>query len=1166
MFTSIHSYAFSFALGVLCIFISPTCAMAQSGFISLRATDYPVNAKELPVYYKQFDLGELNLQECIEVKIEYPEYKELTAKEIKELATSHTTFQPDSIPRLKWQTATARKRTIVDVQLTPIVRKRKKWYRLVSCKLSVNNDTTKMPPVQRIGAKIVSHAKIAKRYAEKSVLSEGRWVKISVTKEGVYALTPSQLASMGFNDPTRVKLYGYGGRLLPETFTFEGRDALIDDLCEVPLYREDGRLLFFAEGTTRLDWTASAGWVQRQNTFSTRSCYFLTEGETPAAFQATEAAPGEKVISSISAVSYVDNDAMNWFGGGRVLYDKTDLSTGGQKVQINLTGKVPNSNVRVAWDASAAGALQPTNVRLELIGAEEGNATISSIQIQTYNSSTESARGMRTQFTSDKFVAGINTLNVATNSSNPSRLNYVRVNFEQTLSAAHTKGSFSPRQQGTATLHIEGATPDLRLWQLADGAGSVCELKGSIEGTVLSVPVTDASARFVLVDLSASYPAPTVEGEVKQQNLHGIEKADYIIIIPASGKLAAEASRLATIHFEKQGLVSQIVTTEQIYNEFSSGTPDATAIRRFVKMLYDRATNEAEAPKYLLLMGDVAWDNRMITSDWRGVSPDDFLPAFELSDQDNSTTSYSIGTLHSYITDDYYGFLDDNEGASLTTAKLDIGIGRLPCHTPEMARIMIDRIERYLNNEHAGNWRTAMYVIGDSGDNNLHMKDSEAVSTQVATSAGESLRLSKIYPAYYAPATTGTSTTYPDATRRLKNAMQRGALIFNYNGHGAPERLSHQKILMLDDMKANKSTAAPLWIMASCEIAPFDNLTDNLGQAALYNEEGGAIAVMCATRSVYANYNRSLNMSFIEQLFTRNDKGSRPGMGEALRLAKVDLLTPGSGTYEAIKDGTMNKLKYVLLGDPAVPLAFPTTSIVVDSINGKPIGTSMHTLQAASVVTISGHIGQADYPSKIDTTFNGTVTASVFDRQQTLTCQDQPEQEDPLKFKEFTKRLFEGNVKVNKGCFKLKFGVPRDISYTNERGLLSLYAITEKGDREAVGNTRQFCLNGTDASAEVDSVAPKLYVYLNTPDFPNGGLVGNDAIFYAVVADSAGISTTGLGMGHDIELVIDENYAEPIVLNEYFNYDYGTYNKGIVTYPLTGLTPEGTNWNAVSGM
>lgn len=288
-------------------------------------------------------------------------------------------------------------------------------------------------------------------------------------------------------------------------------------------------------------------------------------------------------------------------------------------------------------------------------------------------------------------------------------------------------------------------------------------------------------------------------------------------------------------------------------------------------------------------------------------NPDDYLLAYERSDEENKIGAYGIGTIHDYVTDDYYALLDDGEGSNIASEKIDLGVGRFLCTTEDEAKILVDQTITYITNEHVGPWKNRMWAIADVGNNNLHMSDAQSVCQQTAQSADEGFMVRRIYPDAYSVVSEAKGNTYPEATSKLKRAMQQGALIFNYNGHGSPKRISNYFLLDRDEMSSNVSSALPIWIFASCEITPYDQQSDgDMGRNAIYNQQGGAVGVLCASRSVYANYNRSLNKGFIKYLFAKDGNGKRYTIGDALRLTKPNScrateVTPSATTGASTK-------------------------------------------------------------------------------------------------------------------------------------------------------------------------------------------------------------------------------------------------------------------------
>lgn len=571
-----------------------------------------------------------------------------------------------------------------------------------------------------------------------------------------------------------------------------------------------------------------------------------------------------------------------------------------------------------------------------------------------------------------------------------------------------------------------------------------------------------------------------------------------------------------------------------------------------MKMLYDRAGNQNDMPKYLLLFGDCAWDNRMLSNEWKAYSPDDFLLAYEVNAQyETNRTEVSFGTLYSYVTDDYFGLLDDGEGGNMEYEKIDLSIGRFPCHEPAVAKVLVDKTITYMENLHTGAWKNSIYVLGDYGDNNLHMNDADKVFNQIETSTRDKFIQRRMYWDAYPYTVTSTSKTFPQVSAKLRDAMKQGALLFNYSGHGSPEQLSKAVILKENDFSSISSgNKYALWVLASCEITPFDSQKNDIGRSAFYNPTGGAVGVVCASRSVYASYNNSLNVAYSKYLFGKDEKGMPYSIGDALRMAKMEMVS-------ASKDVSINKLKYVLIGDPAVRLTAPTGNVVLERINGTELSAATRLqLKAGSVARFEGYIENGTGTSA-DTQFTGIVTASVFDRKETIVCKNSNNSEStkPEVYTERTKKIYEGSDSIRNGRFVLEIPIPRDISYTDDSGRITFYAVNKEHTLECHGYNEQFSLNGTDENAAPDNAGPEVYVYLDRPDFPDGGQTTTAPLFMADIEDDCGINAAGSSIGHDMELILDGNTSDIRKLNDYFTYDFGSYRKGTIAYKLTDLTP-----------
>lgn len=633
-------------------------------------------------------------------------------------------------------------------------------------------------------------------------------------------------------------------------------------------------------------------------------------------------------------------------------------------------------------------------------------------------------------------------------------------------------------------------------------------------------------------NLRGAFPSPEYVYAITNQDHHADPEADMVMIIPTSQKLKAQAQRLAAFHEKHDTLRVNIVPADELYNEFSSGTPDANAYRRYLKMLYDRAGHGGRAPRYLLLFGDCVWDNRLRTADCSSLNADDLLLCYE--------SENSFNTVECYVDDGFYGLLDDGEGTNPQSADmLDLAVGRFPVRTEAEARVLVDKTIGYVSNKNAGAWQNVLMFMGDDGNNNMHMDDANKAADDIAARY-PGYQIKKVMWDAYTQEMSSTGRSYPEVSSIVKQQQRNGALIMDYAGHGRPDQISHESVLKLTDFKGFTNKNLPLWITASCDIMPFDGIEENIGEAAMLNQAGGAVAFFGTTRTVWANYNKVINMAFL-RLVLGQDGGKPMTMGEAQRQAKNLMITAG-------QDLTTNKLQYSLLGDPAIALNQPQMKVVVDSINGQPVGSVPIMLKAASVARVSGHIENA-------TRFNGTMTAVVLDSKDLVTCRQNAsaDADSSFQFYNRSKAIYSGSDSVVAGKFSLRFAVPVDLNYSGDTGEMNIYAVNNEHTLTAHGYTDNFVLGGS--AALTDTVGPKIFCYLNTPDFVSGDRVNTTPYFVAQISDDDGINATGNGVGHDMQLIIDGKATQTYTLNDNFAYDFGTYTSGSVGFTLPMLEP-----------
>lgn len=695
----------------------------------------------------------------------------------------------------------------------------------------------------------------------------------------------------------------------------------------------------------------------------------------------------------------------------------------------------------------------------------------------------------------------------------------------------------------------------------AGGTYSLDNLRIDAKDTVTIVNVSGETARLDYVsmawekaiplpNLSGSHPAATYVKNIANQDLHADGQADLVIIIPASRTLLKQAQRLKEFHESHDGMRVNIVAADQLYNEFSSGTPDANAYRRYLRMLQDRAATEADMPKYLLLFGDCVWDNRMLTADCKRFDPDDFLLVYESENSFSETVCYAG--------DSWMGILAEGAGSDARRELQDVGVGRFPVTTVAEAKIMVDKTINYSKNQNGGAWQNTIMFMGDDGNDNIHMKDVDSVANSVGRDYPNFL-IKKVMWDAYTRESSATGNTYPEVSKIIRQQQANGALVMDYGGHGNATLISHESVLGLSDFSESRTSNLPLWVTAACDIMPFDGVTETIGESAVLNEKGGAVAFYGTARTVFTSANKYINHAFMKRVLSLQD-GKPIALGEAHRLAQNDVML-GTNRYPTPtrenpnktspeQDNSENHLQYSLLGDPALSLNLPTAQVVVDEIDGVAVGSgTMPTVKAGSVIKMKGHVAGVEG-------FNGVVTATVRDTQEEITCKLNNTSGDgaevAFKYLDRTKTLYHGSDSIRNGQFELTFAVPKDINYADGQGMINLYALNTDKTIRANGSCDQFIVGGS-AEAKNDSVGPSIYCYLNSPSFVDGGNVNSTPYFVAEIKDKDGINAAGSGIGHDLQLVIDGDMAKTYTLNNNFSYDFGTYTSGSTFYSIPEL-------------
>ena len=592
--------------------------------------------------------------------------------------------------------------------------------------------------------------------------------------------------------------------------------------------------------------------------------------------------------------------------------------------------------------------------------------------------------------------------------------------------------------------------------------------------------------------------------------------------------MVQQAERLAVAHREKDGLTVEVVTPEAIYNEFSSGTPDATAYRRLMKMFYDRSSSLGNPPKYLLLFGDGIYDNRGISGEVQGVSWSNMLLTFQSQESLN---------VYSYATDDYFAFLEDNSGSNFSRDKMCLGVGRFPIRTVTEATQMVDKTISYMENKDSGSWKNNVTFVADDGNNEdsfttNHMKQADQLAEAIEEMQPGFL-VNKVYFDAYKRSSLGT---YPDVHNEIEKLLKSGQLLINYTGHGSTTHWADESVWTQTDINNSSYKHLPVWVTATCDFTRFDDVKTSAGESVFLNPTSGGIALFTTTRVVFSGNNANLNKALIDNLF-QEGANSRYTLGEAMMYTKRQL-------------NDSNKLNFILIGDPALKFAYPEYKARVTAVNGEAVSDEPFEFKALSRITVEGEILNPSGSFAAD--FTGVLSSTIFDSQSSITTLGNSSEK--FTYLDYPNTIYIGRDSVRNGKFSFTFMVPKDISYSNKKGKLNLYASSET--KEAQGSFFDFIVGGTSDTAETDTIGPKIrQIYLNDSSFVSGDKVNTTPYFVAKLWDKSGVNITGSSVGHDMMLTIDSMPSMSYNLNSYYALLPDSENEGLVQFSIPEMEP-----------
>jgi hypothetical protein len=1095
--------------------------LLQSYFF-LENAYYPDPESMLPVFFGKYSISN-TIFDATQIDVEFTDYEYVTLSQDElELISNRSKGLTQSDPSYSVFKDRGKSYLLVNIPAIRFNSNSGAFEKLLRFKVNVR-ERNNVPPMRK-----------SVLASSNSVLAQGNWVKVAAAKSGVYRITYAELQSMGFTNLQNISVWGHGGRQLP----YWNNQASLDDLVQIPIWVETGSdgvfnqgdyILFYAEGPVTWTYNSSSRFLTHNiHGYATKISYFLTTSISNTLRVPTQPAvlPAENYLSSsFDALMYFERNDTNliksgrqWFGESFDVYTSRNYNTG-------LVSPVLSDTAKINFQTAARSGSSSSYT------AKANGSNLGSIPHTSVNLSSESSNFVSVSNRTFNYILtpGELKLELTYNKPSPSAkawLDFITINARQQLKTDNNQLIFRDiRSVGVGRITqftLESSISGLTIWDISD-IFNPQKINASFDSGIYTFKTSTEQLKTYIAFGSNQLLSVEVLGAVANQNIHGQPIPEMVIV--AHPSFISQAQSLADIHFESSGLSSLILSTEQVYNEFSGGNVDVSAIRNMMRMFYKRASSEASMPKYLMLFGDGSYDNLT-----QSVTNTNFIPTYQSVNSINSSTSF--------VTDDFFGLLDDNEGES--TGLVDIGIGRIPASSRADADVVVSKVRTYLSPSAIGSWHNQLTFIADDQDNNVHMDQAD----QLATFVGNNYpiyNIEKLYFDAYPQITTAQGHRYPGVTDAINNRANQGALIMNYTGHANARWLSHEKVLMVTDIQSWRNfDRLPLFVTATCEYSRFDDFVfKSAGEHILFSPRGGGVGLVTTTRIVYSYPNFVLNRNFFQTVFERNMLDLNGPTSGYYRLGDVVRITKNM-------TGGDNKLNFMLLGDPALRLHYPSGEVTISEINGAPVSSQLDTLKALSRVVIKGLAAGARTPKMVE----GQTELTLFDKKRTITTLSN-DGIAPFTFETRGNTIYKGRSSIVDGAFEAEFIVPKDILYTFGNGRFSLFA--SDGQITSAGFFENFLVGGISENIGTDTQGPEVKIFMNDIKFVSGGITDKNPRLIIHLSDSSGINTTGTGIGHDLTATLIGASQKTYVLNDYYSSEVDDFRKGKVDFQLINL-------------
>jgi len=995
--------------------------------------------------------------------------------------------------------------------------------------------------------------------AQSVPFSQGKWVKIAVSKQGFYQVTGSQLKTWGLTVPfasSQIQLFNLNTANLVEKVSPNMGVGLNENAIEVQdggdgQFDNQDYFLFYSQGNIQWKWNGVQQLFEHsKNAHGDSVYYFISLGKAGKRIQKSNSNYIPNATTDIFDERWVmEKDTINILNSGQLwLGPAMGLGLGKQaKItnSLNMEGLVINTDLIFKLNYAAASTATNANFELTLNDQKLRTTVVAPISGYIYDAAANVVLDtfripLSNKLTSSNLItANLSVGYSSVNTNSTGWINYITLQAKRKLGfygGVKSLGFRSASLVGTGKIiqyEIKDADASVKIWEVSQPENPVEMIPNFQNGVATFIQNTDSLREFFGVN-KLGYETPSLVEvlNIDYPSLLNTPAADYIIITASNYLKAADS--LAKFHTLHHGLTTFVTTTSRVFNEFSGGQPSPIGIRNYIKYIYDKAKkNNIITPKYLLLLG-------IGNFDYKNIDNQTQVPSYE------SGSSNSI--LLSYTTDDFFAILKEGEDINSPQGiqSLALAVGRLPVKNAIDAAIAVKKLVQYQSGKNLGAWRNQLTWVADDGDYNLHLEHAEEISTSLKLNQPK-WNQKKIYLDLFQAINSSAGNTYPLANNMIKQMVNNGTLILNYTGHGNYTRLAEEAVITQNEiMQWDNAEKLPLMITASCDFAPFDQpKIAPIGFDALVKNEKGIIGLVAASRLVFAFDNKEINDEFVQQLLIPDKSGNYKSVGAALQNAKSNYWKKGSDY--------INAFKFNLMGDPALQLAKPGDGVNIERINQK-VFKGKDTLKAGGKYQVAGTI-KAN--GNLLSNFDGLVELTLFDipkKQKTLanilsSISVNVNTQDNI--------LFKGNAIVNKGLFNIDIILPKEVAINQGALRMQLYATNSAGNSDAIGVYDSLFVNAFSENISTDTTGPifeKIYINDTLNHYKQKTWVNANSNLYVSIKDSSGIQTSGNSLGHDISLVIDGEVKTPIILNNYYTADVNTYQSGKIKYALPTLS------------